>query len=242
MEDALRRQQTERLVDHLERMGPGRVWRPVVDRDGTVLAEGGGPLPDNLEEYISGVDFAGKSVVDLGSNLGFYSFLAARRGARRVLGLDIDADAVLGARMLAALHGMGGVDFEVCDFLKTPPSIKADMVLAIDFIGRAVVAKGRLDQVLATVARLARREIVLTMRAVYPLEGLPPLEPGLRERYAKHISDGKFHAARYAAHALGHAWKGRTIHEGRVDGYVLKSVLVFSSNVAETWEEQGGSS
>lgn len=241
MEESLRMQQTERLVAHLARMGPGRVWRPVVARDGTVLAEGSGPLPDNLEEYIAGVDFAGKSVVDLGSNLGFYSFLAARRGARRVLGLDIDPDAVLGARMLAALHGMDEVDFEVCDFLKAPPSIRADMVLAIDFIGRAVVAKGRLDQVLATAARLARREIVITMRAVYPLEDLPALEPGLRERYAKHISEGKFHVARYAAHALGPAWMGRTIHEGRVDGYVLKSLVVFSSNAMETQEEQGGS-
>lgn len=219
---------TVRLVELLTRMGPQRVWRPVAAPDGKLLAAGSGPSPQTLSGYLGGVDFSGKSIIDLGSNLGLYSFMAARSSARHVLGLDIDTDAVQGAQMLAALYEMDNVDFEVCDFLMDPPARVADMVLVVDFIGRAVVAKGRLDAVLAAAVRLASREIVLTLRPVYPLEELPPLGPVQRERYAGHISGAILDVAGYVSDWLGPAWKGKTIHEGRVDGFALKAALLYS--------------
>lgn len=219
---------TERLVDLLNRMGPLRVWRPVVAPDGQVLAAGSGPSPQTLSGYLGGVDFSGKSVIDLGSNLGLYSFMAVRSCARHVLGLDIDEDAVQGARMLATLYGMDCVDFEVCDFLMDPPAREADMVLVVDFIGRAVVAKGRLDAVLAAAVRLSRREIVMTMHPVYRLEELPPLGPAQRERYAGNINGETLDVAGYVSDWLGPAWTGRTIHEGRVDGFALKAAMLYS--------------
>lgn len=227
--DLARRDLTAKLSAHLAGMGAKRIWRPVIGPDGAVLAAGSGPAPQMLAEYMTGVDFHGKSVVDLGSNLGFYSFMAARSGAKSVLGLDSDPDAVRGGRMLAALYGFPGVDFKVCDFLKDPPARKADMALVIDFIGRGVVAKGRLDDVVASAAAHADREIVLTLRPIYPLHELPPLGPVLLNRYAAHIQDDRFRLADYVSERLGPAWKGRIIHLGRVGGYVLKAALLFSS-------------
>jgi ribosomal protein L11 methyltransferase len=209
-------------------MGEARVWRPVFGPDGTLLAKGAGPSPEALADYASGVDFAGKTVVDLGCNLGLYSFLAARRGAARVLGLDSDPDAVEGARMLAALHGLDNVSFEVMDFLRESPSEQADMVLVIDFIGRGVIAKGRLDAVLDSARRYARKEVVATLRPEYPLRELPALSADLLKRYGRHLQGGAFRLAGYAQERMGSGWNCRTLHQGRVEGYALKAAFLFT--------------
>ena len=46
-------------------------------------------------------DLSGKSVLDLGCSFGYFCFEAARRGARRVLGVDVDPDTIRKARLLA---------------------------------------------------------------------------------------------------------------------------------------------
>ncbi len=55
-----------------------------------------------LEKY----GCAGKNVIDIGSGSGILSIEAVRLGADRVLGVDIEADAVLSARRNAELNGM----------------------------------------------------------------------------------------------------------------------------------------
>lgn len=219
---------TERIVSHLAAMGDARVWRPVFGPDGTLLAKGSGPSPEALADYASGVDFSNKTVVDLGCNLGLYSFMAARRGAVRVLGLDSDPGAVEGARMLAALHGLDNASFEVADFLREFPSEQADMVLVIDFIGRGVIAKGRLDAVLDSAKRYARKEVVVTLRPEYPLRELPALSRNLLKHYEGHIQDGTFLMANYAKECFGSEWDCRTLHQGRVEGFTLKAAFLFT--------------
>jgi len=219
---------TTRVVTHLAAMGDARVWRPVLGPDGTLLARGSGPSPEALADYASGVDFEGKTVVDLGCNLGLYSFMAARRGAVHVLGLDSDQDAVEGANMLARLHGLDNVSFEVRDFLRTTSPEQADMVLVIDFIGRGVIAKGRLDAVLDSARRYARKEIVVTLRPEYPLQELPTLSADLLKHYESHILDGTFMLASYVQERLGLKWERRTLHQGRVKGFTLKAAILFT--------------
>lgn len=51
-------------------------------------------------------DLAGKSVLDIGCNAGFYSFEMKRRGARRVLGIDTDTGYLAQARFAAEVLGM----------------------------------------------------------------------------------------------------------------------------------------
>jgi tRNA (mo5U34)-methyltransferase len=51
-------------------------------------------------------DLAGKSVLDIGCNGGFYSIEMKRRGARRVVGIDHDADYLAQARFAADVLGL----------------------------------------------------------------------------------------------------------------------------------------
>jgi tRNA (mo5U34)-methyltransferase len=51
-------------------------------------------------------DLAGKSVLDIGCNGGFYSIEMKRRGAARVLGIDFDADYLAQARFAADILGL----------------------------------------------------------------------------------------------------------------------------------------
>ena len=50
-------------------------------------------------------DLAGRSVLDIGCNAGFYSMEMKRRGAARVLGIDADADYLAQARFAADVAG-----------------------------------------------------------------------------------------------------------------------------------------
>ncbi len=51
-------------------------------------------------------DLAGKTVLDIGCNAGFYSMEMKRRGAARVLGIDFDEDYLAQARFAAEVQGI----------------------------------------------------------------------------------------------------------------------------------------
>lgn len=57
--------------------------------------------------------FAGKSVLDVGCNAGFFSFKAAERGAAYVCGVDYNAAYIEQAKFAAEIRG-DNVDFRVC--------------------------------------------------------------------------------------------------------------------------------
>ncbi len=61
----------------------------------------------------------GKTVLDIGCRYGFFSFEAARRGAKSVVGLDFDTDALSKARKIAALSKLN-VAFREGDISKAP--------------------------------------------------------------------------------------------------------------------------
>lgn len=124
------------------------------------------------------LDLQGRRVLDIGTGSGVLALTAARLGAREVLAIDIDADALDNARGNAALNGHPpGVEFRACDFrLGTP--LSADIVLAnltggmliasAADVTRAVVPSGNLilsgitaeerAQVLAAFSQRARIE------------------------------------------------------------------------------------
>jgi tRNA (mo5U34)-methyltransferase len=51
-------------------------------------------------------DFSGKTVLDVGCNAGYYSFVAKSRGARRVVGIELDRHFVRQAEYLSILLGL----------------------------------------------------------------------------------------------------------------------------------------
>jgi ribosomal protein L11 methyltransferase len=79
---------------------------------------------------LSNLDVSDLTVIDLGTGSGVLSMAAALGGARSVLGIDIDQDAINSAETSAALNTLPDtITFKVADFRSVPPK-PADLVLA----------------------------------------------------------------------------------------------------------------
>ena len=101
------------------------------------------PLPHGLStgghdrsataDRIFPADLTGKTVLDLGCSFGFFCFEALRRGARRVVGYDVDPDSVRKARLLADCMGVE-VEFHLRDIEREPLDEKFDHVLCLNLL------------------------------------------------------------------------------------------------------------
>jgi len=79
---------------------------------------------------LSELDVSDRTVLDLGTGSGVLSMAAALSGARRVVGIDVDRDAIDSAETSARLNTLPDtIAFEVSDFRERPPQ-PADLVLA----------------------------------------------------------------------------------------------------------------
>ncbi len=204
-------QNSQPTVDDIRRLlaelDPASIWRPVLGPDGTrIAAAGDGREIPELDGYIGNLDLIGKTVADLGCNLGYFAFLAKRRGATKTLGLDIDADVIRAATAIARLHNAPDVTFRACDFLRVVPETPCDMAMLIDFIGRQIIAKGRVKAVVAAARNWASREIFFTLRPVYALTDLPVDQATLEGLYPGFVRDDAFYLAEFVAHELGVQW------------------------------------
>jgi ribosomal protein L11 methyltransferase len=78
---------------------------------------------------LSEVDVSDATVLDLGTGSGVLSMAAALMGARRVIGIDVDQDAIDSAESSARLNTLpDSITFTVGDFRTEPPK-PADLVL-----------------------------------------------------------------------------------------------------------------
>jgi len=78
-------------------------------------------------------DLSGESVLDIGSNFGFFCFEAAKRGATRVLGIDVDPENIRKARLLADCLGLN-VEFALLDFEVDSLNEQFDHVLCLNVL------------------------------------------------------------------------------------------------------------
>ena len=79
---------------------------------------------------LSALDVSDLTVLDLGTGSGVLSMAAALSGARRVIGIDVDVDAITSAETSARLNTLPDtVEFQVSDFRSAPPA-PADLILA----------------------------------------------------------------------------------------------------------------
>jgi ribosomal protein L11 methyltransferase len=78
--------------------------------------------------WLDGLDLAGKTVVDFGCGSGILSLAALKLGAKKVIGIDIDPQALQASKANAERNG---VEDRLTLFLpKDQPSLKADVVVA----------------------------------------------------------------------------------------------------------------
>ena len=79
---------------------------------------------------LSDLDVSDLTVLDLGTGSGVLTMAAALSGARHVLGIDVDVDAIQSAETSARMNTLPDtLDFQVSDFRSSPPAA-ADVVLA----------------------------------------------------------------------------------------------------------------
>ena len=79
---------------------------------------------------LSDLDVSDLTVLDLGTGSGVLTMAAALSGARRVIGIDVDEDAIQSAETSARLNTLPDtLEFQVSDFRSSPPA-PADVVLA----------------------------------------------------------------------------------------------------------------
>ena len=103
---------------------------------------------------LSDIDVSDCTVIDLGTGSGVLSMAAALGGARHVLGIDIDQDAIDAAEASARLNTLPDcIDFQVADFRRTPPA-PADVVLANLTGGMLTSASGAIRSLVRPGGRL----------------------------------------------------------------------------------------
>ncbi|MFP3855446.1 MAG: class I SAM-dependent methyltransferase, partial [Anaerolineales bacterium] len=78
-------------------------------------------------------ELSGKSVLDVGCHYGFFSFEAAKRGARRVMGVDFDDDALRKAGKLREVIG-SDVEFRKLNIANQTVDEKFDIVLCLNVL------------------------------------------------------------------------------------------------------------
>lgn len=154
----------------VEEVGEDLIWRPLYDFERNALAGGVGHDIDGIDPEFEALDFTGKSVCDLGCNLGHFTFHARQCGAKHVTGYDMEPKVINGARKVAALNGVNGVDFTVCDFAYEEPEKIFDLGMLIDILGKVNISKGHLVPILTGLEKRCSSEMLLTFRPIYLVE------------------------------------------------------------------------
>jgi SAM-dependent methyltransferase len=103
-------------------------------------------------------DMSGQSLIDIGCALGFFCFEARRRGAERVVGLDLEVDNIRKGRILAEILGQP-IDFQVGDIERTPIGEQFDHVICLNVIHHLADPILGLDRLIAA----TRRRLILEL-------------------------------------------------------------------------------
>jgi 2-polyprenyl-3-methyl-5-hydroxy-6-metoxy-1,4-benzoquinol methylase len=106
-------------------------------------------------------DLRGKSVLDVGCRLGFFCFEALKRGAQRVVGIDVEPESIRKARLLAECLGVE-VRFEARDVEREPLRERFDYVLCLNVLHHLSNPIGALEQL----ASIADERLVLEVAAL----------------------------------------------------------------------------
>ncbi len=112
-------------------------WRPVPDENavnvmldpGLAFGTGTHPTTALCLEWLDSQDLTGKTVVDFGCGSGILAIAALKLGAERVVGVDIDPQAILASRDNAQRNGVADkIELYLPD--DQPDDLKADIVVA----------------------------------------------------------------------------------------------------------------
>jgi len=210
----------------LHNVGPENIWRPVYDNENMLLADGVADKCDTQDISISKVDFHGKTVLDLGCNFGFFSFLAKQLGARKVLGIDSNAQIIKGCQLLKAMHKVQDVHFYMADFVNSDLPGPFDIGMLIGYIGKQRVRK-RMTKLLDVVERVSQSAMIIDLLSAYHigthLDG--DAENFLSLYPPAYIRDGKFHLIEFVHDYFHSNWHMSVISPEYDRPYVRKTLF-----------------
>ncbi|OIQ24529.1 50S ribosomal protein L11 methyltransferase [uncultured Vibrio sp.] len=112
-------------------------WRDVPDPDainvmldpGLAFGTGTHPTTALCLEWLEGLDLSGKTVIDFGCGSGILAIAAIKLGAKQVIGIDIDPQALLASKDNAERNGVAD-QLEVFLPQDQPEGLLADVVVA----------------------------------------------------------------------------------------------------------------
>lgn len=204
-------------------IAPEHRYRTVYDTDFHVLVPGKEPIDAGTLDAFSRIDFAGRTVVDLGCNFGFFSFQARRLGAASVVGVDREPMVLDGCSLLKQHFHIDGVAFE-CHDLEDPActllSRTFDIAMLVEFIGKTFVMQNRVAPALAFLERLSDRELIVSVQKIYWIRKELGSTPGrLRDIYpSRYVDGGDFRLLDYVRDYLAPRWRMEALSP-LADGY-----------------------
>jgi SAM-dependent methyltransferase len=104
-------------------------WYQTIELNNGLITQGKFPTNDRIR-YLEGIDFKGKQVLDVGCNSGQYCLYAKKRGALKIVGVDVDEIRLEQAKILSDQEG-AGIIFEKRSIYELNELGKFDIVLCI---------------------------------------------------------------------------------------------------------------
>jgi SAM-dependent methyltransferase len=192
----------------LRQIGHGNIWRPVITPDNQFLSDGIGDEDDGILSDIHCLDFQGKTVVDLGCNLGYFCFAVKEAGAAKVVGIDNDNRIIRGCNIIKKLYRLKDIYFQALDITSLSGDITYDIGMMIDFIGKNSIIGGMLPNFLDALEVVSRREMILSLRPVYRIDKhLRNDAQGLLQKYSKkYVRGGCFYNMEYVVDRFRKKW------------------------------------
>lgn len=220
---------SRQLKEIIDKVGEELIWRPVISFENGLLVGGEGNAIDGIDPDFKDLVFENKTVCDLGCNLGYYSFMARKKGASLVTGFDIEPKVIEGARALADLHNFDSVHFRVSDFSADPPDEEHDMGMLIDFLGKNSIKKGKLISILEGLEKRSRNEMLLTLRPEYDIcRHFKMTSDEFKNMYPDAVLDGdKFKLIDFVRNQFSPRWSLVYSSSGMAEGKQHKHTVFF---------------
>nr|WP_086938102.1 50S ribosomal protein L11 methyltransferase [Thaumasiovibrio occultus] len=144
-------------------------WREVQDPDavnvmldpGLAFGTGTHPTTALCLEWLDGQDLTGKTVIDFGCGSGILAIAAIKLGAAKVIGIDIDPQAILASRDNAERNGVAD-KLELFLPQDQPADLSADVVVANILAGPLRELSGVIKSLIRPNGKLAMSGILAT--------------------------------------------------------------------------------
>lgn len=178
---------------------PEAIWRTPEEVEQLCRHHSAEGTGDRVTPAFLRADLNGKRIADLGSNIGYYSYLAAIvMGAGEVLAFDRSPRAIEVGTFFQARFGPPSVSFHSGNFLDpdfTDRYGRFDVAVLIDVMGDTCVREGRGPKLLATVQSIVDESILLVFRPVYKLKEHLKVDAAEIQRIYPdgRVEDGRFH-------------------------------------------------